>query len=141
MIELSTLLAYLEDPNFFKTIQDSVLDYAARNDMPKIARDLYLRLFSGTAEGSQTVDHPEDDPVEVQVEGPTPPKRTFSEEHRERRAKKKQASKTPDGIESLSSSNLLQEIKRNMTSFEKSGQRNDLLEKVRELKWSGRIFF
>ena len=88
MIELSTLLAYLEDPNFFKTTQDSVLHYASRNDMPKVARDLYLRLFSDNVQGPQTMDHPEDDPVEV-LEGPTPPKRSFSEEHRERRAKKK----------------------------------------------------
>ena len=61
-MELSTLLGYLENRNFFKTIKDSVLEYATRNELPKIARDLYMRLFHDEPM-SESRDHSEGEQV------------------------------------------------------------------------------
>ena len=128
-MEYSTLIGYLEDPSFFKTtVKESVLEYATKNDMTKAGRDLYMRLFSDNAQGSGPMGHSAND---ADNDGPTPPKRSFSGEWHHRKQKKKENAKRiqPDPG-SLSGAALLQEIKKDMGVYEKSGERCGTLEKV-----------
>ena len=55
MTELSTLLAYLENPEFLTTTSTCVLEYASRNDLPKIAKEVYVRLFLNEAPRYESV--------------------------------------------------------------------------------------
>ena len=43
------MLKFLDDPENYETdpTEESNLEYPSKNDMARIARDLYLRLFSG----------------------------------------------------------------------------------------------
>ena len=134
LMELSTLLAYLEDRNFLTTTHDKILLYADKRDIAKVARDLYMRLFPVNEQPDSSVQAPE--PTEdVTVEGPTPPKRSLSQKWKEREAMYETSRKTdsnPRPVSALSSANLLKEINKDMKEYEKSGQRSDMLEQVND---------
>ena len=71
-------------------------------------------------------DHHEDD----HVAGPSPPKRKPSQELREFLQGKKSSKEPNRNMETLTTSNLLAEIKKEMKIFASSGQRGEILEKV-----------
>ena len=58
-VDLSTLQAFLEDYEFLNEIEESgvkILTYAARDDMKKLACDLYMRLFHNSKNEEMIVD-------------------------------------------------------------------------------------
>ena len=42
---ISTLLAYLDDPNFLNTLKNPILDYSSKAEIEKVAQGLLSRLY------------------------------------------------------------------------------------------------
>ena len=127
-MELSTLLAYLENPKFLGTLNDCVLEYASRSDIARTAADIYRRMFLDGPFASEAGEQNKDSSEEV---GPTPPKRRFSQKLQEGiNERKGQHDKTFMKSSVSTTNNLLNDIKKDFKKYESSGQRTDPLEKV-----------
>ena len=139
-MELSTLLAYLENPKFLATINDCVLEYASRNDIARTAADLYRRMFLKSPFASGAGEENRESSVDA---GPTPPKRRFSQKLQEGIDERKgQHDKTFMKSSVSSTTNLVNDIKKDFKKYELSGQLTDPLEKVMSQKiFLRNIFF
>ena len=134
---LSTLHAYLQDATFLDATADLHLTYASRNEVAKEAGNLIARLYpeskndkpqdgmpqDGTPEG----DNP--DEPDVQCLGPTPPKRSRSRGHDLSGHLKENKAKRAERGAARSASTLFK-IHKEMETFETTGKRPDLLQKV-----------
>ena len=128
---LSTLLAYLENSKFLESTRGLCLKYASRNEIAKVARDLYMRLFLEGRSHVETV--PSDGETDSESEtAPLPPKRTCSDKLKEFLEKNKgeEPKRTLSDWGSFSSARILKEIKKEMDTYEASGHRIGSLDKV-----------
>ena len=130
----STLLAYLEFPNFLDQ-DDLHLSYAGKFEMAKLARDIYLRLFHvpKPSEETGTTENDEQEPVENPDEpvAPTPPKRSRSNEQRERLANRRAKYQAQeDTFSRHTSATLLTSIKNEMKDYEVMKKRPEKLDQV-----------
>ena len=126
-ITVATLLAYLENPAFLSTTESLNLTYASRDEIAIKASELYIRLFPAVAPLVPENDS-EDDPDEpqlVEVE-PIPPQRSFSDELNDCVDEPTPAPVLQTAI----SATPLDDIKEDMSSFERNGQRPLSLQKV-----------
>lgn len=57
---LSGLAVYLDDPAVYENLENEHLHYPSKNELAKVARDLYLRLFSDNNEEAVTDDNDND---------------------------------------------------------------------------------
>ena len=126
--KLSTLLAYLNDPHFLDASKSwgRVLSYANKTAITTLAKEIYMRLFHEEQDEASN-EGPQDSQEPVDSTGPTPPKRTRSQELRDHKSKK------PDGTTisfTTSSTRVLNAIKTDMKSFEFTGTRPRMLEQV-----------
>ena len=127
-IKLSTLLAYLQNGNFFDASNgfDRRLSYASKTAITTLAKDIYMRLFHEETTDPVVTEHEETSGTTEDPE-PVPPKRSRSQELRDKKAKKAQG---PPDMSITSSTRVLNAIKKGMQSFEAEGKRPPILEKV-----------
>ena len=131
-VELSTLLAYLQDATFLDSTHDLHLSYATRDEVANEAKEIAIRLFPPTSEDKeytpQAENHSPSDPDEPEPEeGPTPPKRSCSNELR-RHHKENKAKRAKRGA--AKSATPLFKIMKDMESYEATGKRPPMLQKI-----------
>ena len=125
---LSTLMAFLENPNFLDSIKNLHLQYGSRNDMIQAAKELLIDLKLDQDEESEQVDsqdkeHPETEPMETV---PTPPERSFSDELDDHLDKRD----AQCNLGAQESSITLASIRKDFKKYEGTGSRPKTLEKV-----------
>ena len=125
---LSTLMAYLENPNFLHGTKNLHLKYAGKNDITKAIRDLIIDLKFDQEPESDHDAATEQDPDDM----PPPPKRkrpnqSFAQKLADRLAKRNAEINAEDEDDSGIS---LNSIRKAMKKYEVSGKRPKLLEKV-----------
>ena len=125
---ISTLLAYLEKPNFLNTTRGKHLEYANKDEIANEAARIFVRLYGTNVEESQVDDDP-DDPDSVteteEVEA-VPPKRTDSDDFKDVVKDDKPAPQVSGSV----TITPLEIIQRAMSEYEISGERPSSLEKV-----------
>lgn len=129
---MSTLLAYLQDCTFLDATPGLYLTYATRDEVADEAKDLLARLYPDTKSQStpDNPDNPDDpEPVEIASTGPAPPKRRRAhglqnhlKGNRDKRAERGAAKSTTP----------LYKIKKAMDTFEATGSRPELLQKLHD---------
>ena len=125
-ITVATLLAYLENPAFLNTTESLNLAYASRDEIAIKASELYTRLFPAVSPPVPENDSDDpDEPQLVEVE-PMPPQRSFSDELNDCVDEPTPAPVLQTAI----SATPLDDIKEDMSSFERNGQRPLSLQKV-----------
>ena len=137
---VATLIAYLEDPNFLNTTSGKHLDYSTHDEIAKKAKELFLRHFPPLAPPvvEDDPDEPEPiDPVELDpIIQPPPPKRSCSDCSDDLNECLEKGKPKPLPPKSTTS---IDDIKEDMSSFERSGERPTSLEKV--FGWKNLRFF
>ena len=135
---LSTLQAYLENPQFLDhTIgEPKLLEYANKTAITTLIKDIYMRLFmdeedneEGEEEDSDEENSQEGNSGTDAEMGPTPPKRSRSNELREFKAART-TTFTSATLRKSTSSRVLAAIKSEMKVFETNGKRPEMLDKV-----------
>ena len=124
----STLLGYLKNPKFLHD-GEKVLTYANKSEITKLARDLYIRLFLKDSPIHDEQSEPQVGSIdEEQNEGPTPPKKSRSNELWALLDKSRQKSEVNCGKTTTKTpASVLNDIKKEMQLFEARGQRPGML--------------
>ena len=130
----STLLAYLEDPTFLEQVDDLILQYSSKSLITSLARDIYFRLYhvpkpAEDETGGERQNPPEEDPDEPDVV-PTPPKKSRSNEWRQKIKDKRAKIGTQNRHSDHTSGTLLTAIKNEIKEYEHGGKRPEKLHQV-----------
>ena len=121
---VSTLLAYLEDPNFLETTEGKELAYADHGEIANEAARILVRLFPTPVNEARDEEDP-DDPELVVVETAAPPVRSDSDDFKDVAYKHE-----PTAPQCVRSTTPLEVIERAMSEYETSGERPTSLQKV-----------
>ena len=128
-IAAATTLAYLENPAFLNATVSLNLTYANHNEIAKKISELNVRLFPTEPPpapenvSDDDPDEPEPREMETEVEH-VPPQRSFSDEVNDC------VDQPAPQLQTAISSTPLDDIKEDMSSFERTGQRPPSLQKV-----------
>ena len=144
----STLLAYLEDPSFLGQ-DDLILEYASKYQITNLARDIYFRHYhipkpaaaetggEGPSTNQERQNSPQENPDEPAVmpspskrSRPAPPKKTRSNEWRQKIKDKRAKSAEKPKHSDHTSATLLTSIKNDMKEYERGGERPEKLNQV-----------
>ena len=130
--EQAALLYFLEEPSSYSTLQEESTDliYPSKNELAKVARDIYVRLFQVKLANPDPQQDKEESEEEKQEEDEPEPK-VSKEDDLDLFLQKKKKKSVRAGLHSQSSvTDVLKAIKREIAVLEASEHRPLCLEKI-----------